>query len=188
MRSLSASMSGYTFGTGFGLVFGIRAAGGFGTGDCGSWPPSSASWRCASVSAGRRPRRRRAAAADRCAVVGRASSARRPAPRTARSICGPGFTGRPAARSSSSALEALRGQVLVGVVADLDQRRVDAGAEALDLLPRERAVGGEVMLVVVDAVPADVLQVVRRRAASRASCRRPGYGRCVPTGSSWNMV
>src|SRR4051794_32107973 len=43
------------------------------------------------------------------------------------------------------ALEGLGSQILVGVFIDENHRRVHAGAEALDLLPGEIAIGGEMM-------------------------------------------
>ena len=66
-----------------------------------------------------------------------------------------------ALESVEQRLENLRRQVLVGVLRHLDHRRVHAGAEALDLLPGEIAVGGDVMLIVMDALAADVDQVAR---------------------------
>ena len=93
-------------------------------------------------------------------------SGRRPARTTAgrsagrASACGP-------RRSSSSTFSKLsRGQILVGVVPDQHHRRVDAGAEALDLLPGEIAVGGDVQRIVMDAALADVED--RLRAAQHA--------------------
>src|SRR5712671_2673007 len=68
-------------------------------------------------------------------------------------------------------LEGLRGQVLVGILADLDNRGVDAGAQAFDLLPGEIAVGGYVKGLMVDAPLANLLKLLaaaqqaRRRAA-----------------------
>src|ERR1700682_3422 len=44
-------------------------------------------------------------------------------------------------------LEILRRQILVIVVVDLRHRRVDAGAEALDLPPREHPVSRDMFLI-----------------------------------------
>src|SRR5262249_17886395 len=52
-------------------------------------------------------------------------------------------------------LEGLGGEILVGILADQHHRRVHAGAEALDLLPGEVAVGRDMERIVVDAPPAD---------------------------------
>jgi hypothetical protein len=52
-------------------------------------------------------------------------------------------------------------QVLVVILADLGHRRVGAGAEALDLFPRELAVGAELMRLRRDLVAADADQVLR---------------------------
>ena len=82
---------------------------------------------------------------------------RRTGARSAGRACGRS----PRSKASSSRLEALRRQILVGVLRDLDHRRVHAGAQALDLLPGERAVGGTVMRLVVDAVAADLDQLAR---------------------------
>ena len=92
------------------------------------------------------------------------------------------------ARSVEQRLEALRRQVLVGVGADLHHRRVHAGAEALDLLPGESAVGREVMRLVRGCGAGRRRSGRPRRAACRASCRRPGHAPCGPTGSRWNIV
>ena len=54
--------------------------------------------------------------------------------------------------------EVLRRQVLVVVVVDLNHRRVATGAEALDLGPREQAVGRH-MALLADALAADSLEV-----------------------------
>ena len=70
-------------------------------------------------------------------------------------------------------LEALGGQILVGVVPDQHHRRVHAGAEALDLFPREIAVGRDVERLGMDAALADLDQRRPRRAACTASCRTP---------------
>ena len=83
-----------------------------------------------------------------------------------RSICGPGFGLRPSAKPSSTFSKLSRRQVLVGVVPDQHHRRVDAGAEALDLLPGEIAVGRDVERIVMDAPLADVED--RFRAAQHA--------------------
>src|SRR5215475_14190871 len=67
--------------------------------------------------------------------------------------------------------KALLGQVLIGVLPDLDHRRVHAGPEALHLFPAEIAVPGEVEGIVVDTGLADIddvggtAQPARRRAA-----------------------
>ena len=74
------------------------------------------------------------------------------------------------------------------VVDDHDHRRVDAGAEALDLFPAQRAVGIE-MRADRDAIwLADVRSAPRRRAACRASCRRPGRWARGADRLSWNCV
>ena len=77
-----------------------------------------------------------------------------------RSICGPGLRLLAAGDGVEHLLEGLRGQILVGVAADQHDRGVDAGAEALDLLPGEIAVGGDVELVVVDAPLADLFDLL----------------------------
>jgi hypothetical protein len=81
-----------------------------------------------------------------------------------RSVCGP---------VAASGLElvddlgqALGRQVLVGVLKDHHHRRVDAGAEAFDLFPGQRAVGVGMELFVMDLRTADVHQ--RFGAAQRA--------------------
>ena len=140
MRSLSASMRAQAFDTGSGFLSSGLA-----------------------LAAARR--RSRPVDSSSVSVVGPPTGAA-----FLRSICGPGLTGRPAARSSISLPKLSARQVLVGVGADLDERRVDAGAEALDLLPGKRAVRGEMMLLVMDAVAADILEVVR---AAQPARRRP---------------
>ena len=68
-------------------------------------------------------------------------------------------------------LEGFRRQILIGVLADQDHRSIDAGSQALDLLPGEIAVGGDMERLVIDAPLAhlfDLLaaaQQARRRAA-----------------------
>ena len=67
--------------------------------------------------------------------------------------------------------QALRRQVLVGVLEDLHHGRVDAGTEALDLFPREVAVGRQLVRMGRDLRLADpdqvfrAAQLARRRAA-----------------------
>src|ERR1700736_301909 len=63
--------------------------------------------------------------------------------------------------------KALLGQVLVGILPDQDHRRVDAGAETLDLLPTEIAVLGEMEGIVVDPALADFDQVGGTAQAAR---------------------
>src|SRR6478672_8832215 len=69
-----------------------------------------------------------------------------------------GFRGMALVETVDHLLEQLRRQVLVGILEDLDHRRVGAGAEALDLLPREVAIGRKLVLVLGDAMLADLLQ------------------------------
>ena len=82
-----------------------------------------------------------------------------------------GLDGRPLGEAIEHLFETFSRKVLVGVVPDQHHRRVDAGAEALDLLPRKIAVGRDVERVVMDALLADVengvsaAQPARRRAA-----------------------
>src|SRR5207249_1742026 len=73
--------------------------------------------------------------------------------------------------------ERLRRQVLVIVGVDLHHRGVDARAQALDLDPRELAVGGNVVLL-ADAPPADRLEVLgaaqhARRGAAQLDISAP---------------
>src|SRR6516225_9228938 len=63
--------------------------------------------------------------------------------------------------------KAFLGQVLVGVFPDQHHRRVHAGAQALDLLPAEIAVLGEVKLIVMDAALAELDDVGRAAQAAR---------------------
>src|SRR3954469_17479771 len=56
--------------------------------------------------------------------------------------------------------EGFLGQVLIGVLADQHHRRIHAGPEALDLFPAEIAVLGEMEGLVVDAVLANVDQIL----------------------------
>src|ERR1700674_90920 len=75
--------------------------------------------------------------------------------------------------------ETLRRQVLVVVVVDLHHRRVDAGTEALDLHPREFAVGSHLVFV-ADAAAADLLERVRaaqlaRRGAAKLNEKLPHW-------------
>ena len=77
-----------------------------------------------------------------------------------RSICGPGFGVLPRGQFVENARQTLGRQVLVIIGIDLHHRRVDAGAEALDLGPGERAIGGDVVLVTDHAVQ-DGLQLPR---------------------------
>ena len=75
-----------------------------------------------------------------------------------------------------NARQRLRRQVLVIIGVDLHHRRVDAGAQALDLGPGEHAVGGDVDSRSPMHAPADLLQFFRRRAACTASCRTTARG------------
>ena len=86
-----------------------------------------------------------------------------------RPFCEPGFGVSPRAMASSTFSKVFGREVLVGVAADLHHRRVDAGAEALDLLPGEIAVGGDVELLVVDAPLADLFDLL---AAAQQAGRR----------------
>ena len=56
--------------------------------------------------------------------------------------------------------EALSGQVLVIVLADLRHRRIRASAQTFDLFPREFAVGGDLMRLGGDLVLADRDQIL----------------------------
>src|SRR5262249_26869127 len=82
-----------------------------------------------------------------------------------------GFRGFAAPNGVENLFEGLRGEVLIGVATDLDHRGVDAGPQALDLLPGEIAVGRHVEGLRVDAPLADssdllaAAQQARRRAA-----------------------
>ena len=78
-----------------------------------------------------------------------------------------------------------RRQILIGVLEDHDHRRVDAGAEAFDLFPRQRALVVGVELVVMDFRAADIhqrfgaAQHAGRRAADLdmgAACRPASAG------------
>src|ERR1019366_10335261 len=52
--------------------------------------------------------------------------------------------------------EAFLGQILVGILPDQNHRRIDAGAETLDLFPAEIAILGKMKGIVMDAALADV--------------------------------
>ena len=74
--------------------------------------------------------------------------------------------------------EALRGEILVVILADLRHRRVGAGPETLDLFPRELAVGGDLVCLRRDLVLADRHQILGtadhagRSAADLHMCHR----------------
>src|SRR5215471_6604900 len=53
-------------------------------------------------------------------------------------------------------LEAFAIEVFVGITPDQHHRRIDAGAEALDLLPRKIAVGRDLERLLVDPPAADL--------------------------------
>ena len=76
------------------------------------------------------------------------------------------------------------GQVLVGVLADLHDRRVGAAAEALDLLPGEAAVARELVRDARRCAPCRSRSAPRSRAACTASCRIPADGRSCPPGQA----
>ena len=117
------------------------------------------------------------------ALGGRRFEQRRAPPcgaENARSICGPGLIDCAVAglERVDDFLEALDRQVLIGVVADHDHRRVDAGAEALDLFPAQRAVVVDVERIVVDPVLADGEQILgaAQHAGRRAADHDVGLG------------
>src|SRR5690242_2351477 len=56
------------------------------------------------------------------------------------------------------AFERLGSEILIGVFIDQNHRRIHAGTEALDLLPREFTIGGEMMRLRVNLAPQDILQ------------------------------
>ena len=152
-------------------------------------PRRSSAWRHWTAELRRLPpgRCRASRASARVSLVarrlehGRSRSSARSGPpaarRQTRSICGPGWHRRPLAGRErvDDLFEPLGRQVLVGVLEDHHHRRVDAGAEALDLFPRQRAVGIGVELVVMDLRLGRRPSALRRRAACTASCRRPGH-------------
>src|SRR5580692_1464206 len=57
-------------------------------------------------------------------------------------------------------VERFRGEVFVSVPADQHHRGVDAGAEALHLLPGEITIRGDMERLMVDAALADLLDVL----------------------------
>ena len=76
-----------------------------------------------------------------------------------RPFCGPGLGASPRASASSTFSKVSGVEILVGVLADQDHRGVDAGAKALDLLPGEIAVGGDMKRLVIDAPLANLLDL-----------------------------
>ena len=101
------------------------------------------------------------------------------------SVVGPPSGRRPAARSAIRAwaaapfgesvehlLEQLRRQILVGVLADLDHRRIGAAGDAFHLFPGEVAVLGKVMRLRVDAFAAQLQQILGPAQHAR---RRPAH-------------
>jgi len=104
--------------------------------------------------------------------------------RTGGHFCGPGFTGLPEAKPSSTFAKAVLGQVFISVLPNQHHRRIHAGAKALDLLPAEIAVGERWKGIVVDAVLAHFDQVGRAAQTGTAWCRRPGRGLFLPTCST----
>ena len=111
------------------------------------------------------------------ASAGPGHEARRP-------ICEPGFTGLPVRRFVEQLLEQLRVEVLVGVLADLHDRRVGAAAEALDLLPGELRRRARARAGARRCAPCRSRSAPRSRAACTASCRIPGDGRSYPPGQA----
>src|SRR3990170_7221214 len=73
----------------------------------------------------------------------------------------PGLRRRALGEAVEHFLKTFRRQILVGVAPDQHHRRVDAGAEALDFLPGEIAVGGELKRLLVDAPATELYQLVR---------------------------
>ena len=163
----------------------LRSAGLLGAAFRARSRPRSASWHCCRSAPGPMlspPLRARRAR------IGRASSAPPIGAENCRSICGPGFGRLAGGEVVEQLLEALGGQVLVGSRSDLHHRRVHAGAEALDLVPGELAVGRDVHTA-RDGCAAG-------RPRSGRSAPRSMHGvvpqtwTCafLPTGSRWNIV
>ena len=87
-----------------------------------------------------------------------------------RPFCEPGLRLLAARAAPRAAPRALGVEVLVEVVVDLDHRRVDAGAQALDLGQREHAVGGG----------------LARGRCRACSCRPPSARRSRAASTAWS--
>ena len=98
-----------------------------------------------------------------------------------RPVIEPGVGRSPRRSASSSASVRSRVQVFVEIVVDLQDRRVDAGAEAFDLGHGELPVGAG-LAAALDAgdLAAGLRRPRRSRAASTASWCRPADGTCRP--------